>query len=509
MTSPTIPGSAQQNPEGRNLRDVVEYTPGQVNDAWCRKVLRKILHSLELQYAMQMPHRAITPDTIVFHANGEPLLISDDIDAAPAPDARQADDLTALAHVIHFAITAELAPAGPLAGRVDGYSAALVATIDACMDPDPARRPRSVDAVRGLLGMAAPGPLAGAVTLPGMAAPPAPSLPAAPAPLAHAPAASSSASAPAPPPAPAERASADPGADAMSAGIGAPAHAPIEAPHASKRRGRRWAIAAGGGALALALALVWFAQLRGAGSYDRVVRTLPPGGAGAAPGLRAPGGGASAGSVAMGVRTERAAVGAAGKSTGAAAITGAHGATGGAANNVAGGTANNVAGAVTADPASHLAGSAASGPSSGGATLSGGDADQPEAMTRAAPGSVSAASAANAASAVNTVAATVSPAVPPRASAVAPAHGKASVAVPPGAVSGNASYQLQIKPWGVVYVDGVERGTSPPLKRLVLTPGRHTIRIAHPDYRDSILEFDSAQTTSNGKIIVDFNRDAE
>ena len=73
----------------------------------------------------------------------------------------------------------------------------------------------------------------------------------------------------------------------------------------------------------------------------------------------------------------------------------------------------------------------------------------------------------------------------------------------------NASYQLQIKPWGVVYVDGVERGVSPPVKRLALTPGPHTIRITNPKYRDSILEFESAQTTSNGKIIVDFTDEAQ
>ncbi len=176
MTSPTTPGSAQQDLEGRSVRDVVEYSPGQVNDAWCRKIFRKILQSLELQYAMHMPHRVITPDTIVFHANGEPLLISDDIDAAPAEDARQADDLTALARVLHYAITQELAPTGPLVGRADGYSAALIATVDACMDPDPTRRPPCVDAVRNLLGIAASAPPAGAVTMPEVQVPPGPRL---------------------------------------------------------------------------------------------------------------------------------------------------------------------------------------------------------------------------------------------------------------------------------------------------------------------------------------------
>ena len=74
---------------------------------------------------------------------------------------------------------------------------------------------------------------------------------------------------------------------------------------------------------------------------------------------------------------------------------------------------------------------------------------------------------------------------------------------------GKASYQLQIVPWGVVYVDGVDHGVSPPLRRLTLTPGRHTIRITNPKYRDTVLEFESAQTTSNGKIIVNFADDPQ
>ena len=56
--------------------------PAQVNEVWCRKIFRQLLQSLELQYAMHMPHRAITPDTIVFHENGEPLLMP----PRPRPD---------------------------------------------------------------------------------------------------------------------------------------------------------------------------------------------------------------------------------------------------------------------------------------------------------------------------------------------------------------------------------------------------------------------------------------
>ena len=408
MISPTIPESIPQNLADRSVRDVVEYSPGEVNDAWCRQILRKILVALELQYATQMPHRAITPDTIVFQGNGEPLLVLDDIDAVPAPASQLAADLTALARVIHYAISQELTPAGPLAGRVEGYSAALLATVDACMAPDPARRPRDIVGVRSLLGIGAP-----------LAA---------------------SASAPVVTSVPAERPIPDPA---------------VKAPHAGRRRSQRWVIA-GGGALALALAVGLFPKLRDAGSPDAMVRKP--------------------------LQT----------------VAATHPAPPAARDSA--GTASNVAIEATAGPANDLAGSAASGASSGGATGVGGGDEQPGGMTRGAPDPAS-------------MAATASPATSTRAARAALAKQKAAAnaraSVPPNAVPGNASYQLHIKPWGLISVDGVDRGVSPPLKRLALTPGRHTIRITHPDYRDSILEFDSAQTTSNGKIIVDFTHGAQ
>ena len=474
MTEPTIPGNAQQDLEGRSVRDVVEYSPEQVDDAWCRKILRKILQSLELQYAMQMPHRAITPDTILFHANGEPLLISDDIDAAPAPDSRLADDLTALARVLHYAITQELAPVGPLAGRSDGYSAALVAAIDACMDPDPARRPRSVDAVRGLLGSVAQAPPAGAVPLPEA---PAPSMPASTSSL---PSATSTVSAlpPAFTPVPVERAKPAPDAGASPAAADAPPDAGAAARPAGRRSGQRWAIAAGGGAIAVAIAVLLSAEWRDTGSNDHAVLAPQQAGDGTPPGRTTPDDAASRATVAPAARTDQASVSVAGDPASAAATVTAHDPAGDAVS----GTARNVAGGMPANPPNDRVASPASGASSGGTTLSG-PVDQQDDLPPVAP---------KPAGTAISVAAPVPPALPARA------------AVPPGAVPGKASYQLHIKPWGIVYVDGVDQGASPPLKRLALTPGRHTIRITNPQYRDSILEFDSALTTNIGKIIVEF-----
>jgi serine/threonine protein kinase len=48
---------------------------------------------------------------------------------------------------------------------------------------------------------------------------------------------------------------------------------------------------------------------------------------------------------------------------------------------------------------------------------------------------------------------------------------------------------LAVKPWGTVFVDGQERGASPPLKRLMLPAGTHEIRIVnpvHPPYTTSV-----------------------
>ena len=45
---------------------------------------------------------------------------------------------------------------------------------------------------------------------------------------------------------------------------------------------------------------------------------------------------------------------------------------------------------------------------------------------------------------------------------------------------------LSVKPWGTVYVDGKERGVSPPLKKLTLTAGVHMVKIANPGFPDHI-----------------------
>lgn len=433
MTSLSTIGPEQQHTEGRTVRDIVEYSPDQVNEVWCRKIFRQVLQSLELQYAMRMPHRPITPDTIVFHDNGEPLLL-------PAPDASgegsEAGDLNALARVLHYAITRELMPSGPLQGRAPGYSDSLVTAVDRCMAPDPAARPQSIEALRALLGIVPLGPPVAARAeqavreieardahaTPAFAPAPEPAPPAAAAPTPaaaflddgarpHVPAPEPQA---APAVAPAFAAASEaapvrlshpsstaPAADALPAFLQAAA-APRR--RLVLNRWQRWAVAAGGGALLLALALVVFAEMREDASYDRIVLSLPQ------------------------VEDRRAAPPA-------------------------------------AAPADAM------------------PQPTPQAPAPAAAGTPSTAAGTPSAGAA---------AVHPGHLADTPADGIA--------------YKLQIQPWGVVYVDGVDRGVSPPVKRLVLAPGRYTLRIANPNFHDRVLEIDTAN--GGGDIAVNFNDEA-
>jgi len=431
MTSTLTTGPEQQRLEGRTVRDIVEHDPAQVNEVWCRKIFRQLLQSLELQYAMRMPHRAITPDTVVFHDNGEPLLLPTAVDDAE-PD--EAADLTALARLVHFAITRELAPAGPLHGRqLEGYSDSLITAVDRCMAGDAAGRPRTIDELRHILGIVSLGPVAPAVLPPDE--PDAMTMPVA-VPL-DAPFAAAgpdvkimSAAAPAAPAA-ATATAVTAAAIATAAAAGDPLPSFMRDTGAAKTRApggltrwQRWAIAGGGGALLLAVALALFAELRDSGSYDHIVLTLPQ----------------------------------------------------------------------TGDQA-HSDAASAPPPLA-----------QAEAQAAAPlPPAANQDTAAETASQETPAPASLPPAPQPQTAAPAPAAGQ----LPPAAARPNAAgpaasatYRLQIQPWGVVYVDGVDRGVSPPVKRLVLPPGRHTIRIANPNFHDRVLEVDTS--AGGGMIAVDF-----
>ena len=65
----------------------------------------------------------------------------------------------------------------------------------------------------------------------------------------------------------------------------------------------------------------------------------------------------------------------------------------------------------------------------------------------------------------------------------------------PSSAPASATYKLIIKPWGTVYVDGVKRGISPPLKTLTLS-GEHTIRIDNPEFSSRTIIVHPGKDTS-------------
>jgi hypothetical protein len=53
-----------------------------------------------------------------------------------------------------------------------------------------------------------------------------------------------------------------------------------------------------------------------------------------------------------------------------------------------------------------------------------------------------------------------------------------------------AVIQLQIQPWGEVFVDGQPKGTAPPLVRLWIAPGAHTIEVRNGRFKPLKMQVD-------------------
>jgi hypothetical protein len=368
MMTSTIATQAQQG-QGRTVRDVVEHSHELVNETFCRKIFRQLLQSLQLQYSMQMPHRAITPDTVVFQENGEPLLLPSQL---AAPEQGEAADLHALASVVHYAITKEWPPARPLVPRrLQGFSDSLVGAIDKCLAGDPRERPQTVDDLRNLLGIVSLGPAAPAAP-PQLAPHDTPQFAAL----------------------PAEREFVD---------VASTTHQ-----RSPLGRLQRWVLIGAAACVLLAALIGLLLLLRGTDSGDVVALSLP------------------------------------------------------SSEHVQSGLDPNET-VIAPRPA------------------------------QAAPAMAPAGTAPVAAEA---------PGVPPEVQA-APAAA-ASAAQPVAAAPPFTTYKLLIKPWGTVYVDGQEHGVSPPLKRLALPAGPHTVRIVNPNYRDRVLRVDAGHSAT-GRIVHNFS----
>lgn len=437
--------------DGRTVRDIVEHSPALVTDAWCRQLLRQVLQSLEQQYASGAPQRPITPDSVVMLDSGEALLLpAADAPASPAA-ANPGADLHALALVVHYAISAELPPEGPLGPRLyDDYSDQLTHTIDRCLGPNARLRPKSIAELRAMLGIEAEAAPATPDTAPAgaaMPAPPAihavpafderaPEITATPQPvleddfafhepgrdgaagLQHASAPDDATTAP-------DEAALDetaaapqrPQPDAFARP--APAATPLkpsshpttpaapmqtrprqQAPAPRARSGlERWAMVAGAAVVLLAAGGALYAHLNQDKPADMAALSLPP-----------------QESAARGLDAGEALVAPAGDPASPAQAD----------------TAGQLATAATVD------GVAAAAP----------DADHGA----------------------------------PPVNAAAPGAARQADAVVNG-----TTYKLLIKPWGIVYVNGIDRGVSPPVKRLTLGQGQHTIRIVNPNFAEHVM----------------------
>ena len=264
------PSTPPQQLDGRTVREIVEYNHEMVSEPWCRRIIRQVLQSLEVQYGMNVPHRRITPDSLHILDAGDPMLVPgySELPDTAVPADYEARDLYDLAAVMHYAISQELAPVTQLRtlGLPD-YSEGFLAALDRCLSPDPAVRPQTIEQMRGLLGIAviAPKPpislppiddepVAPVVPLP-MATPtppPAPEPVRAPEPV---PVPKPAPAAPAPTPAP--------GPLPMRAAANASAPmAPAPTPVAARRNKTRWPLIIGAVILILAALAALFSLMR-------------------------------------------------------------------------------------------------------------------------------------------------------------------------------------------------------------------------------------------------------
>lgn len=468
--------------DGRTVRDIVEHSPALVTDAWCRQLIRQVLQSLEQQYASGAPHRPITPDSVVMLDSGEALLLpsSESPEGAAAPGI--AADLHALALVVHYAISAELPPEGPLGPRLyDDYSDALTHSIDRCLGPNQRLRPKSIAELRAMLGIASddlvePAP-AQAVT----ADEPAELVPAT---AVHA---EETVAATLSPLQPAEDTQT---ASAATATGAAPVPTPTAPVGLDKMPTPRHAsrVDAEHGAAPLAPTT---ARVRPLPEADISARPAP-----AATPLKPsahPASDTAPAAAAPKAGTQPPAPRAQGGLEHWAMIAGAAVvllAAGGALYTHLNQDNSADVVALSLPPQE----GAARGLDTGEAVVA------PAAHAAPADASAAGAPPAGAADTAGMPAAPVATAAGNPAVAVAGRHADAVV--------NGTTYKLLIKPWGTVYVNGVDRGVSPPVKRLTLGQGQHTIRIVNPNFAEHVMTV-NADGAENAIIEHDFTAPTE
>ncbi|MBC7500454.1 MAG: serine/threonine protein kinase [Herminiimonas sp.] len=71
-------------------------------------------------------------------------------------------------------------------------------------------------------------------------------------------------------------------------------------------------------------------------------------------------------------------------------------------------------------------------------------------------------------------------------------------------VKPTGTVRFTIKPWGTIMVDGVNKGVTPPLKKLVLPEGRHQITVINPNFEPHVVEIDIKK--QGVRVDYDFSR---
>ena len=56
----------------------------------------------------------------------------------------------------------------------------------------------------------------------------------------------------------------------------------------------------------------------------------------------------------------------------------------------------------------------------------------------------------------------------------------AAATAAPAPTTGTLS--IAVQPWATIYVDGVQKGITPPLKKLTLPLGEHEVRLENPNF---------------------------
>ena len=487
--------------DGRTVRDIVEHSPALVDDAWCRDLLRHTLDSLERQYATGSPHRPISPDTIVMLANNEPLLLPAAEEVGAASAQTLAADLHALALVVHYAITAELPPDGPLGPRLyDNYSSTLTNGLDRCLGPNMRLRPKTAGDMRAMLGIEAvsgDAPIHASTQAATQAATPAATqAEAAPHEFAPAPATPGAAGVPPVPPVPPVPAVQDHG-QAVPAPVMQEVHAAAVAaePPVSIAPSRPATPAP-----APAPALEPAPRLHTPSAIDasasdtvgKAARVKPPTALESATAARLNEEAARTRTTPAPPRAKSGSVQRWGWIAGAAIVLLAAGSA--LVSFLQQGDSRDTM-ALSLPPADRAADGLEPGETVVAPTT---DGMNPPVSGEVAPyvGAGAEAGAIPGAS----PGALVPGSVPPATSTV---PGK-----PGDAVVNGTTYKLIIKPWGTVYVDGIDRGVSPPVKRLTLGKGLHTIQIVNPNFPDHVLTVDSGSREST-TIQHDFTAKAE